>query len=99
MKLSFLKNKASSYKKLFLRSKEGEEVLADLLNFCGQYKCSYNSGDPYTSAYNEGKRRVALRILKFINMEEADMQKILKMTEAQKSEDTPDDPFGLYTNK
>lgn len=91
-----LTSKTKSYKKLFLENKAGEEVLADLLSFCGQYKCSYTAGDPYTSAFNEGKRRVALRILKLINMKEAEAQKIIELTKSQESLEAPQDPFGLY---
>lgn len=91
-----LQNKNKSYKKLFTDNKEGEEVLADLLEFCGQYKSSHTAGDPLTSAFNEGKRRVALRILKFIDMKEVDIQKIIKLTEENEEMIKNNDPFGLY---
>jgi hypothetical protein len=95
MNIKSLKSKSRSYKAVF-NSPDGERVLADLLNFCGQYKCSHNPGDANSTAFNEGKRRVSLRILKFIDMEEKEIQKILKATESPESTNINQDPFGLY---
>lgn len=97
MKFDAIKNKSKSYKKLFKDNKEGEEVLADLLNFCGQYKSSHSPNDPYASAFNEGKRRVILRILNFIKMEEKEIQDIISINNNSVSEVS--DPFGLYAKK
>ena len=43
-------------------SPQGERVLSDLRIFCGATHDSFAAGDPYQTSYNEGKRRVWLRI-------------------------------------
>jgi len=48
----------------------GEAVLKDLLNFCHYDKPTYVIGDQYQTAYNEGMRRVALRITSILNMDD-----------------------------
>lgn len=53
------------YRALF-DSQEGKEVLKDLLVFCDYDAPTFVAGDPCSTAYNEGKRRVALRISSFL---------------------------------
>lgn len=59
---------ASAYKGLF-SSDKGKRVLADLETFCGQLASSVRDVpiDPYQTHFNEGKRRVYLRIHSMIN--------------------------------
>ena len=72
--------KSRRYKETF-NTVNGKDVLKDLLEFCHYRKPTYVSGDPCGSAYNEGMRRVALRIVSFLNMSEADIQKIMETHE------------------
>jgi len=46
---------------------DGKKVLSDLLGFCGQDASSVRSVpiDPNQVCFNEGKRRVYLRLMKF----------------------------------
>lgn len=37
-------------------------------NICGCYDLSFRSGDPHTTTFAEGKRFVALQLIKFVNM-------------------------------
>ncbi len=51
---------------------DGKKVLKDLVKFCGQSDSSVRSIpiDPHQVCFNEGKRRVYLRILKFTEMKD-----------------------------
>lgn len=49
---------------------DGEAVLKDLLRFCHYDKPTFVVGDPYQTAHNEGMRRVALRLLSILNMDD-----------------------------
>lgn len=55
---------------------EGEAVLKDLLKFCMYDSPTYVIGDPHQSAYNEGMRRVALRILSIMDMDKETVRKL-----------------------
>lgn len=70
------KNKQKIYKEVF-ESNAGKKVLADLAIFCGQYAPTYQQGDPYDTAYKEGMRRVYLRIHSYLNMDHAEVDKII----------------------
>jgi len=54
----------------------GEAVLADLLKFCNAGGTSFVPGAPDATAFEEGKRRVALRIAGYLNMTD---EKILEI--------------------
>lgn len=56
------------YKNVF-SGKDGEEVLLDLLKFTKVNQPTYIPGDPHTSAFNEGMRRVGLRLLSLTQQE------------------------------
>jgi hypothetical protein len=55
-------NKAEKYQRVF-SGLEGQEVLEDLLKFCKVNQPTYTPGDSLTTSYNEGLRRVGLRLL------------------------------------
>lgn len=59
------KVKQQLYKDVFETDK-GQEVLRDLEVFCGYNRISHVPGDACTTAYNEGMRRVVLRIISFL---------------------------------
>lgn len=65
---------AKKYKNVF-STKEGEEVLKDLLIFCEISQPTFKVGQPDLSAFNEGKRRVGLRLL---SLTEANLNKDTK---------------------
>lgn len=62
-------NRKKQYRDVFL-SPQGKEVLKDLLKFCHYNSPTFVPGDPHTSAYNEGMRRVILRIISICGMSE-----------------------------
>lgn len=56
------------YKTVF-GGQDGEDVLLDILKFCKVNQPTYIPGDPHTSAFNEGMRRVGLRLLSLTQQE------------------------------
>ena len=73
------KQKQLRYKKGFKDTK----LLADLAQFTGFYGDAYVPGDPYTSAYNEGKRRVFLHILSILDQSDDEIRKILNQNKQE----------------
>ncbi len=74
-----IKKRRTAYQDTF-GSPQGETVLADLHEFCGADKTSFGD-DPYLTAYNEGMRRVWLRINSFLNMTDEQILRVLKVRE------------------
>jgi hypothetical protein len=64
------KEKIKLYKQVF-GSPEGQKVLKDLMDFGGFMRPSYDPTNPHNTAFNEGSRRVLLRILSFMNPKES----------------------------
>ena len=57
------------------RGKQGTEAL-ELLKEMGFYnKSTYVHGDPYGTALNEGCRQMVLKILEYVNMDDAEIDK------------------------
>jgi hypothetical protein len=63
------------YRDVFL-SPNGEAVLKDLLKFCMYDSPTYVIGDSHQTAYNEGMRRVALRIISIAGMDEKTIEQL-----------------------
>jgi hypothetical protein len=59
---------ATDYQRVF-STPEGERVLTDLIKFSTMFDVDYTNKDLYNAAYNEGMRRVGLRVLSFINID------------------------------
>lgn len=72
------------YRKIF-KTEDGQKVLADLMSLCGMSRSSFST-DATEMAFNEGQRSVVLRILKTVNISEAELQKWFEMNEAQAKE-------------
>ncbi len=70
------------YKEVF-NTPQGQKILQDLYVFCGQNRSTHVAGDPYGSAYNEGMRRVFLRIQQFVNVDEKKLQQILNQPQGE----------------
>jgi hypothetical protein len=62
----------------------GETVLRDLYKFCNAMQPTHVMGNEYETAFNEGKRRVFLRI--FHQMKIHDERKMLKQLEEMRDE-------------
>ncbi len=73
--------RVTSYKEIF-ESEKSKVVLADLLQFCGMFRQTFN-GDVNEMLINEGKRNVLLYILSQTNI---DLPQLLKMMEDNRKE-------------
>jgi len=71
------------YKKVF-STPEGKKVLYDLMKFGKFNQPTYSPGDPNGTAFNEGMRRVILRIVNFV---EADLENQMKLHTKLMNED------------
>lgn len=56
------------YKNVF-STPEGKEVLLDILKACGFHKLSYDENASHQTAFNEGARSVALRLVHTLNVD------------------------------
>ncbi len=74
-----LKKRCGDYQDVF-DSPQGGRVLEDLSEFCGAKKVSFDE-DPYRTAFNEGMRRVYLRINGFLDMTDEQIKRMLKIDE------------------
>ena len=54
-------------------SPQGELVLAYLYDFCRLGLSTYQPGDSHQTAFNEGKRRVMLQIMGFIELDQQEL--------------------------
>jgi hypothetical protein len=71
------------YQRLFLgadnvMSRDAEIVLADLRDFCRVEQGGF-SPDPYVNARNSGRREVFLRLTHHLNLDEAEVRKLMEM--------------------
>lgn len=85
----FINRKQQTYKQAF-EGPAGEFLLASLLDFSGFYKQSFSS-DPYQTAFNEGKRAVALHIIQLLDLKEEDLRNLVRgyRSELYQSNDEP----------
>ena len=74
--MSFLSRKNTTYKQV-LQSPDGKFLLAALLDFSGLYRQSFST-DPYQTAFNEGKRAVALHIIQQLEFKEEDIRDLIR---------------------
>lgn len=82
---AFLFERRAAYRRAF-DGKEGLWVLHDMLRACRVGLSVAGSGDALSAYFNDGQRRVALRIVSLINMTD---EEILRL--AGKDKETPDD--------
>lgn len=74
--MSFINKKQQRFKEA-LSGPAGEFLLASLLDLTGFYKQSFSS-DPYQTAFNEGKRSIALHIIQMLALTEEDMRQLVR---------------------
>jgi hypothetical protein len=60
---------------------EGRAVLDDLFRFCRVGQPVIAPGDQITTGFNDGMRRVALRIAKLTNMTDAEIMRMVNQPE------------------
>lgn len=79
--MSFFNRKLSQdYKEVF-GSEAGKRVLKDLLTVCKHNSPTFVPGQADVTAFNEGMRRVALRIVNFVEMDHAKIMEIINKRE------------------
>ena len=61
---------------------QGRDVLADILTRAGMVGSSFVPGDPHATAFNEGKRRLALEIIERLNVNPDRLLTMLRTGEA-----------------
>lgn len=61
----------------------GRRTLADLYRFCGMGSPSFVPGRPDETAFNEGRRRVFLRIAGFLELDEDRIRKLIAGDEGE----------------
>jgi hypothetical protein len=76
----FNRGKVEDYKLVF-STPQGRRVLKDLLDFCHYNKPTYVVGDSYATHYNEGLRRVALRLTSFLNLDLQELNQLISEDE------------------
>lgn len=75
-RLTRLSWRRAEYRAVFEGTDHGRRVLADLYRFCGMTGPTHVPGDPVETAYNEGKRRVGLRIASILAHDPARMEQL-----------------------
>jgi hypothetical protein len=68
---------AIAYRKVF-ESPEGKVVLADIYKYTNIHESSFDPGNPYITSFNEGLRRVGLRIFSYLEIRPEDIRKIAR---------------------
>ena len=56
----------------------GQMVLADIMTRAGMVGTSFVAGDPHATAFNEGKRRLALEIIERLNVSPDSVLRMLR---------------------
>lgn len=74
--LDNLNSRRRDYRAVF-ETPAGQKVLKDLMTFGKFFDTSYVPGDPTTTAYNEGMRRMILRILSIMEKDPAKHQEMI----------------------
>ncbi|WP_022729769.1 hypothetical protein [Fodinicurvata sediminis] len=74
-----------AYKRVFAGN-DGALVLGDLCEQGNLNAQVHMPGDPQETAFRDGQRRMALRILGFLNMSEADAQKLARQATIHEEE-------------
>ena len=72
----------NDYRMVFQGSDAGKRVLADIYRFAGLDRQMHVPGDPFGTTFNDGMRRVALRIAKLLN---EDDNKVIQRLEGEDS--------------
>ena len=62
---------------LTFRSDHGKRVLSDLYRFCNMGKPSFVPGSPDETAFNEGKRRVFLRVAALLELNDDQVRQMI----------------------
>ena len=77
------KKRLADYRTIF-KGPQGERVLADLCHRHGIFDPCHVPGDPYTTAYNDGRRSVVVDLLRYLGTDLERLDKFL------------DVPYGNY---
>jgi soluble cytochrome b562 len=83
-KFQELYSRRKNYHKTF-GTEEGKMVLADLYKACGMDRPSYVEGNPDRTAYNEGMKRIGLRIKSILKQSDKQLNELAKYHDDQLS--------------
>lgn len=78
-----LNRRKRDFKSVFLNTDEGERVLAQIYKMCGENQQIHAPNDPYTTAFNAGKHRVAQGIKSILNQTDDDIARIINQGASQ----------------
>jgi hypothetical protein len=67
-----------AYQDLF-QTENGKIVLKDLMRECHFLQPTFIPGDPLSGSFNEGKRRILLRIINFLTKDEEELIKLIEL--------------------
>jgi hypothetical protein len=67
----------AAYREIFATD-AGRIVLADLARFCNAGRELFVPGDPHQTAYNVGKLRVLSRIRSFLDIDDAELGRVMR---------------------
>ena len=77
------KKRLADYRSIF-EGPQGERVLADLCHRHGIFDPCHVPGDPYTTAYNDGRRSVVVDLLRYLG------------TDLERLDNLLEHPYGSY---
>ena len=77
------KKRLADYRTIF-KGPQGERVLADLCHRHGIFDPCHVPGDPYTTAYNDGRRSVVVDLLRYLG------------TDLERLDNLLEHPYGSY---
>lgn len=78
------------YRAVF-ETEDGKWVLADLAKFCGAFDTSMVPNDPFATCFNEGSRRVYLRIRRFLDMTDDEIISLVNQAQDAERDDYGED--------
>lgn len=78
--LKRLLQRREAYRRVF-QGPHADVVLADLKRFCRATAPTHTPGDPYTTAFLEGRREVFNRIQSFVHMDDARLHNLKEPTD------------------
>lgn len=80
--IGWIAGRRAWYRRIFLSEGtlviSGEHVLADLRDYCFAEKSTFDP-DPHIMARREGRRDVWLRIVRYLNLDEAQVQVLMEI--------------------
>lgn len=84
--LAFLLTRRARYRRVF-GTEDGKKVLDDIFESCGLHRQVAVPGDPHATYFNDGMRRVALRLSSILRMTDEEMRRLSVQGETHHDDD------------